>query len=259
MPGLENSLDLRAMGGRRLGAYGIDAPGVVRNFAIIAGALLVVSAGSFALRIPVLPRLALIGAVYCLATVGNLLYTTLAGKFAVWDEILDGLDLRGEETVLDLGCGRGAVLVAAAKRLTSGRAVGVDVWSATDQSGNSPATTLTNAQSEGVADRLRVVTGDATALPFCDGAFDVVVSSMALHNIEDSTRRAVALAEVARVLRPGARLAIVDFMVVGRYPDVLRGQGLEDVRIRPLGWRFWYGGPWLGASLVTGVKGAPRA
>jgi len=47
---------------------------------------------------------------------------------------------------------------------------------------------------------------------------------------------------------------VIDFMVVGEYPEVLGRAGLSDLRIRPLGWRFWYGGPWLSASLVTGIR-----
>jgi hypothetical protein len=56
------------------------------------------------------------------------------------------------------------------------------------------------------------------------------------------------------VLRLGGRVALVDFMVVGQYPEVLGGAGLSELHIRPLGWRFWYGGPWLGASPVTGIR-----
>src|SRR3989441_2664375 len=56
--------------------------------------------------------------------------TTRVGKFEVWAELLDDLGLRGDETLLDMGCGRGAVLLAAAKLLRNGRAVGVDIWRA---------------------------------------------------------------------------------------------------------------------------------
>jgi arsenite methyltransferase len=48
-------------------------------------------------------------------------------KFEVWARILDGLGLRGDETLLDMGCGRGAVLLTAAKLLPAGRAIGVDL------------------------------------------------------------------------------------------------------------------------------------
>ena len=58
---------------------------------------------------------------FFLANASSFLYTTRRGKFQVWEEILDGLHLRGDERVLDMGCGRGAVLTAVAKRLTTGR------------------------------------------------------------------------------------------------------------------------------------------
>src|SRR5438874_2646734 len=239
---------------RRVGAYGVDAPLVILTFAAIALVLLLVTVLLFALKVPVLPWITLAGGLFCALTLANLLHTTLAGKFAVWSEILGGLGLRGDERVLDVGCGRGAVLVATARRLPAGRAVGIDLWSGGDQSGNAPGVTFGNAEAERVEDRVRVVTGDATSLPFGDASFDLVVSSMAIHNIEDPARREAALREVVRVLRPGGRVALVDFMVVGQYPEVLGRAGLSDLRIRPLGWRFWYGGPWLSATLVTGIR-----
>lgn len=72
------------------------------------------------------------------ATVGGL-YPTRLGKFEVWDELLDELDLRGDEQVLDIGCGRGAVLLLAANQVPAGRAVGADIWRRRDQAGNSSA------------------------------------------------------------------------------------------------------------------------
>ena len=70
--------------------------------------------------------------------------------FQVWHAILDDLHLDGDERVLDMGCGRGAVLVAVACRLTTGRVTGVDIWSTHDQSGNAPDMTLMNAKIAGV-------------------------------------------------------------------------------------------------------------
>jgi len=124
------------------------------------------------------------------------IYATKAGKFEVWNRILDDLQLQGDETVLGMGCGRGAVLLATAKRLPRGRAVGlVDLWQA-DQTDNSPSATLANAELEGVADRIELHTGDMTALPFDDNSFDAVVSSLAIHNVagHDGRRRAIAVA-----------------------------------------------------------------
>jgi arsenite methyltransferase len=120
-----------------------------------------------------------------------------------WRELIDGLRLLGDERILDLGCGRGAVLLSASRRLTTGHAVGVDIWSRTDQSGNSPRTATENSQIEGVQDRVALTTADMTALPFPAATFDVVVSNVAIHNIRGLGRRLIAVDEAVRVLRPG--------------------------------------------------------
>jgi ubiquinone/menaquinone biosynthesis C-methylase UbiE len=182
------------------------------------------------------------------------LYTTLRGKFVVWAELLDRLGLRGDERILDLGCGRGAVLLLAAQHLTTGRAVGVDLWRSVDQSGNSAEATQRNAIAEGVADRVELHTGDMTALPFEDNSFDLVLSSLAIHNISGPAGREKAINEAVRVLRPGGRLVIADIRATGQHQAQLAKIGMNDVARRRLGWRFWWGSPWAATRLVTATK-----
>lgn len=181
------------------------------------------------------------------------MYATRAGKFVVWDRVLRDLPLAGDETVLDLGCGRGAVLLAAAKRLPRGRAIGVDLWQA-DQTDNSQQATLANAAAEGVADRIEVHTADMTALPLADESVDVIVSNLAIHNIGGHAGRRQALDEAVRVLRPGGRLAIADLWETRQHAARLRELGWRNVRHRNLGWRMWYGGPWFSTRLVSATK-----
>jgi arsenite methyltransferase len=187
------------------------------------------------------------------ATVALYLHATRTGKFVVWDRVLGDLRLRGDETVLELGCGRGAVLMAAAKRLPRGRAIGVDLWRA-DQTENSQQSTLANAAAEDVADRIELHTADMTALPLANESVDVIVSNLAIHNIPTHEGRRQALNEAVRVLRPGGRLAIADLWETRQHADHLRELGWRNVRRRNLGWRMWYGGPWFSTRLVTATK-----
>jgi len=183
--------------------------------------------------------LGFLAALIILAVLGFYLHATLRGKFLLWAKLLDDLGLRGDECILDLGCGRGAVLLLAAQHLTTGRAVGVDLWRRVDQSGNPAEATRRNAVAEGVADRVELHTADMTALPFPDDGFDVVVSSLAIHNIPRRSGREKAIDEAVRVLRPGGRLMIADVRGTRQYQGRLVQVGMRDVSRRVLGWRFW--------------------
>ncbi|MGW0884921.1 class I SAM-dependent methyltransferase [Streptomyces sp. NPDC002671] len=184
-----------------------------------------------------------------LASAGIYLHTTLRGKLRVWERELDRIGLNGDERLLDLGCGRGAVLIEAARRLPDGQADGADLWSK-DQSGNSRAATLANAAAAGAADRVEVHTADMTRLPFPDNSFDVVTSAVAIHNIHSREGRDRAVDEAMRVLRPGGQLVIADFWWAAKQYARRLGQGTP----RPLGAQYWYGGPWFSVVLLHVVK-----
>lgn len=224
--------------------YGIDAPyvpmilGLVGVVALVVG--LVVGAWWF-----------IVLGSFFLAQTGLFLHTTLRGKFLVWERLLDDLELRGNEELVDLGCGRGAVLLAAAKRLPEGHAHGVDLWRSVDQSGNHEEVTDANARAEGVADRVVLHTADLTALPFDDATFDVVTSSLAIHNIPDPAARATAVSEAVRVLRPGGHLVIADIRNAREYAAQLRSLEMTDVTLRRLGPNFWFAGPWQAVTAVS--------
>jgi len=242
---------------RRRGSYGVDAPYVplmLAGFGVI-GLILGV------LNLAVWRSLpwAIVGFLYAaffLFSAASYLYTTRAGKLRVWANILTDLRLRGDERALDLGCGRGAVLLMAAQLLPQGKATGIDLWQTRDQSGNDQAATEANARAEGVADRIELLTADMRELPFADASFDLIVSSLAIHNIPDAAGRVQAVAEAARVLNPGGRLRIADFRNADAYAAQLRELGWQDVSVRSLGWRFWYGGPWAATRLVSAAKPA---
>jgi ubiquinone/menaquinone biosynthesis C-methylase UbiE len=92
------------------------------------------------------------------------------------------------------------------------------------------------------------------ALPFRSDTFDVVVSSVAIHNIRGRTGQATAIDEAVRVLRPGGRLLIADLSGTVAYARRLAGLGIVEIDRRSLGWRMWWGGPWRATYLVTATK-----
>ena len=209
--------------------YGLDSPGVIRRFAVgggvfAAGAAIagVVGAGDVA------ALLALVAAMFLLA-VWLMVRSSRHGKLREIERMLDAIGLRGDEAVLDVGCGRGPLLVAAAKRVPRGGAFGIDVWTEPDRDGSTPASVLANARAEGVDDRVEVAEGDMRDLPFPDASFDAVVSSIALHALDGREDRERACEEIARVLRPDGRVAILDFRATQECAIALEDAGLIDV------------------------------
>ena len=125
-------------------------------------------------------------------------------------QIFDSLDLRGDETALDVGCGSGLLLNEAARRLKHGKATGIDIWSPHTGGGNFDLL-MKNARAEGVADKIEFKQADVRSLPFGDASFDVIVSSGALHHISrDRSDHERAINEMLRVLKPGGRIALWD-------------------------------------------------
>jgi ubiquinone/menaquinone biosynthesis C-methylase UbiE len=148
-------------------------------------------------------------------------------KKRVRDRLVAALALSGDERVLDAGCGLGLALIGCARKLTTGKAVGIDLWAAKDLSNNHPEATRANAAAEGVADRVEVETGDITRLPFPDASFDAIVSMTVVHNIPSRDARDQALRELVRVLRPGGRIALFDLLHASRYTEVLQAAGMK--------------------------------
>ena len=213
--------------------YGIDAPGVIRNLLLIGIALLAVGwllpilhIGQVTFR---LRPMALITAILLLEGVLMLVYAKV-GKYRHRDRMLKMVNWQGNEAVLDVGTGRGLLMIAAAKKLTTGRSVGIDIWSKDDLSGNSLENTLRNAELEGVRDRVKVEDGDATAMKFADSTFDVVLSNLCLHNISKSEARTDACREILRVLKPGGKAVISDFKNTAAYVGAFQSAGARTTR-----------------------------
>jgi len=208
--------------------YGLDAPNVVRNlfiFSALADSLAILSCliedpfwfwASFL-------YFGIAGSILSIC-VFWMVYSSRVGKPKLVKKLIEELNLAKGEKILDIGCGSGLLLIESAKRVGNGNAHGVDLWQKKDQSGNEMERTLKNAQLEGV--EVKVQTSDIRTLPFENGTFDAVVSSLVIHNIPAEKGREKALSEMIRVLKPGGRFFLLDIHYGKKYAEFLNKQGI---------------------------------
>jgi arsenite methyltransferase len=205
--------------------YGLDAPAIcygmfgVGSFGIIGAVLSAFFlSGFFLIGLEIIAGLI---AAYGFGMGAYMVWSSRIGKLRTCEILMNHIGAvrqwNGDESVLDVGCGRGLLLIGAAQRLTSGKAFGMDIWKNEDQAGNSPDAPMENAKIAGVADRVEIKTGDARQMPFADASFDVVVSHWVIHNIEEPQDRSRALQEIWRVLKPDGVLALADISFVSDY------------------------------------------
>jgi SAM-dependent methyltransferase len=120
------------------------------------------------------------------------------------------LELEGNEYVLDVGSGTGRTAVQIAKRLTTGKLVGIDIWDTMELGGNSPERAYTNAEIEGVKAKVEFKFGNVLEIPFDNNVFDIVTCSSVLNNLPGEKNRTKALKEIFRVLKPGGKCMLLE-------------------------------------------------
>jgi ubiquinone/menaquinone biosynthesis C-methylase UbiE len=199
--------------------YGTDAPNIVMGLGIIGLFFCIASLLWFSFLF--------IGLLLIILAF-LMLYSSKIGKCRQRDKLINSFNIKGDETILDIGCGKGLLFIAAAKKLTSGKAIGIDIWNNLDLSKNNSQTTLLNAKLECVEDRVEVKTADMRNLPFEEHSVDIIMSSMAIHNVKSKEGRKKALLEILRVLKPRGKIALVDFKYTNEYLAVLKGMGLNN-------------------------------
>jgi demethylmenaquinone methyltransferase/2-methoxy-6-polyprenyl-1,4-benzoquinol methylase len=122
--------------------------------------------------------------------------------------------------ILDVACGPAGVSLQMVERTDAG-IVGIDLTEAMVRRG------LRNVENAGSGDRIALAVGRGQQIPFADATFDGVTFTYLLRYVEDPP---AALAEMARVLKPGGAMASLEFLVPPR----------------PF-WRFW----WLGYTRLV--------
>ncbi len=227
--------------------YGQDVPGLAKgtallgllsSSAVIAHLIVFSSAGLFVMlrggtglssgNVIFLTVLSILSIVFFSAA-GFLVWSSRRGKLQMRDRVIAGLQLRGDEAVLDVGCGNGLLLIGAASQLTTGTATGVDIWRTDIESDVSPQSVLKNAKLAGVADRVQVESADARDLPFDNGRFDIVLTSFMLHHMNKADRE-TAVQQMTRVLKPGGKLIIVEIAHAAQLVSTLKDCGFTTIR-----------------------------
>lgn len=214
--------------------YGIDALPVVRNLGVIGITASVLFVLSYVVDVFGGFRYMFLSFAvsFSITSLLMILYAKI-GKFRHRDRMLGLVEWRGDEQVLDIGTGRGLLMIGAAKRLTSGHATGIDIWNAGDLSGNRKENTLKNAELEGVASKITIGDEDARKLSFADESFDVVLSNLCLHNIPDKDGRRNACREIARILKPTGTVVLSDFKSNSLYESTFKELGMKTSRSFP--------------------------
>jgi ubiquinone/menaquinone biosynthesis C-methylase UbiE len=128
------------------------------------------------------------------------LLTRALGMGRVYDNLIAQAELADGLRVLEIGCGTGNVTTRVKRAEPGADVIGTDP--------DPLALARAQRKAQGLAG-IRFERAYAQELPFADGEFDRVLSSMMLHHLDEDVK-AGALAEVHRVLRPGGRLHIVD-------------------------------------------------
>jgi len=176
-------------------------------FVSIAVIIIVLGALVFVFLSQVVGVVLVLFAIYLLSAYGISIYLAGQSKAA---EIPEMLQIRGDEKVLDVGCGLGKMTVGVAKHLTTGKVIGVDIWDKMEIPGNSPERAYENAKIEGVLDKVEFRTGNVLSLPFPDDSFDLATSSSVINNLHGDAEKSRALAEIFRVLRPGGKFLMAE-------------------------------------------------
>lgn len=134
---------------------------------------------------------------YFLLGAGGMLFYSKVGKLALRERLLDKIPWRGDERVLDVGCGRGLLAVGAAHRVSSGTVTGVDVWNRQAVSDNTAeAEDLTQETFLTVFRALRTFRGHSA---FSSWLHRVTINRVLMH----LRRKALTDASLEEIIRSG--------------------------------------------------------
>ena len=125
--------------------------------------------------------------------------------------VITNLVWNGEGTLLDIGCGSGALAISVANKYKDAQITGIDYWG--KQWEYSQTLCEKNAKLENVADRIAFKQASAADLPFDDESFDVVLSNLVFHEVGGVKDKTEVIKEALRVLKKGGKFIFQDLFL----------------------------------------------
>lgn len=188
----------------------------------------------------------------------------LMGK--IHEFLVNHLPWDGNGTLLDIGCGAGALTIRCAKKFPKAKFVGMDYWG--KEWSYAKEQCESNALVEGVSDRIHFEKGDAAKLSYSDNAFDAVVSNFVFHEVKTQTDKRLVVREALRVVKKGGAFAFQDlFGQKAIYGDInifiteLKNEGISEIHYIPDVDKMsfipsYVRTPWMlcGVGLIYGIK-----
>jgi len=154
----------------------------------------------------------------------------------VQELVLDHIIWNGKGKALDIGCGNGPLTIKIAQRYPEAEVIGIDYWG--KRWDYSMETCVENARLSGVDGRVTFRRASASALPFEDASFDLIVSNLVFHEVRDVSDKRKSIHEAMRVLKPGGAFVLQDLFLLRPYygtpeelVDTIQGWGISNIEL----------------------------